>query len=77
MNGTLLPQSVTRNHSEILTKKTKELKADRLHPPDYPHKHPDYRHTDKVYGLIIVLLAPNLRTDRQTDATNSIISLLR
>ena len=35
------------------------IKADRPHPPDYPHKPPDYRYTDKVYGLIIVLLAPD------------------
>ncbi len=27
----------------------------------YPHKPPDYRHTDKVHGLVLVLLAVNLR----------------
>ena len=34
------------------------LKADRLYAQDYPYKPSDYRHTDNVCALVIVLLAP-------------------
>ncbi len=43
----------------------KILKTDRTHPRDYPRKPPDYRHTDKVHGLVMVLLARNLHTASQ------------
>ena len=49
------------NHFRSDCHHNKKLKADRPHPRYYAHRPPDYRHTDKVYGLITELLAPNLR----------------
>ena len=45
-----------------------QLKADRPGPQVDTDNPPDYRHTDKVHGLVTVLMAQN----RQTDATNCI-----
>ncbi len=33
-----------------------QLKADRLHPCNYPHMPTDYRHTDKHLRLVLLLL---------------------
>ena len=58
---------------------TCKLKADRLHPRDYPHTPNNYRHTDKHLRLVSGS-AGRVVTDGQTDggrtgATKYIISL--
>ena len=61
-----------------------ELKADRPHPRNYPPTLTDYKHTDNHLRLVMVVVAvccslgkaERKQTDGQTDATNSIISLL-
>ncbi len=37
-----------------------QLKADRPYPRGYLHKPPDYRHTDKVYRLVMILFCSKL-----------------
>ena len=44
------------------------LKADRLHPRDYPHRPTDYRHTDKHLRLEMTLIA--LYCTQQSRAPN-------
>ncbi len=51
------------------------LKADRLHPLNYPHTPTDYRHTDNHLELESAHKQTDGRTDRQTDVTKYIISL--
>ena len=44
---------------------SKELKADRPHPRDYPPMPPNYRHTDKTFGLVKPPFTYNLRVSRR------------
>ncbi len=69
-----VPNVLTCYHTKRRMDGFTKLKADRPHPRDYPQMPTDYRHTDNHLRLVMVVVA---LTDGQTDATNSIISLLR
>ena len=47
-----------------------KLKADRLHPRDYPHMPTEYRHTDKHLRLVMTLNAHCCTRQRRAPKTN-------
>ena len=60
-------------------KQSKSIKADRLHPGNYPHKPTNYRHTYFHVRLVMMVVPPYCicqSKDRSADATGCIIYLL-